>query len=544
MKMRSMLFLLGFLMLSYHAILGQGADGVRWSDMYEDDGHYTLLTETSDGIIALRKYKTRNPDRDRDARLELIRFDNNLNITHAVEVEDLEESSYVDIKTIHSPEGIAHIYYQATKSGLIRISAQLFDVNDLRKIEIVDLATFKIKSDRNQRVSELSDLDIYFPLDIELSQDRSKMVIFYNQEQVGKRRETNYQYTVIDIRNQFNILHSGDFYSDDRSNKYKIIDIDLSNTGALNYLLKSYKDDINTEFINKKPAYAYELHHMVGDSTDYIYDIKTKGKFIDRLALGNSNDASVFVSGYLRERPLGKITSSYFLALDESGNKISESRDKYRPREIEDMQGKKDTELDGEFKIVDLLVSDKVVYVLKQYISLNRTQMNNNMGFRNNGFGNNGFGNNNFGNMNYDWDFEEMVIEGYDKWSGEMIWTVTNPRRQEENQRFVRSFIKGYAQLVGQDLYLFYNESPENVERLRRREKLKRTDIPGDTSEPMIAKVTTNGDITYRSLRGEKRFHIPNTGVLIGKKNIYFIHSRSNFDEYRIGKGNIDILNF
>ena len=124
------------------------------------------------------------------------------------------------------------------------------------------------------------------------------------------------------------------------------------------------------------------------------------------------------------------------------------------------------------------------------------------------------------------------------------LWTVTNPRRQEENQRFIRSFIKGYIQLVDQDLYLFYNESPGNVERVRGREKLKRTDMPGDTSEPMIARVGLNGTIKYRSLRGEKRFHIPNTGVLIGAQTLYLIHSRSNFDEYRIGKGSINILDF
>jgi hypothetical protein len=542
--MRSILLALVLCILIFGEGLGQGKDGFTWSDKYEDDGHYMLLAETEDGVIALRKYDTRIPERDRDARLELIKYDENLQILHSVELKDLEESSYEDITTVYSKEGIAHIYYQTFKSGSVRVSAQLFDLNDLRKIEIVDLANFKIKSNRNQRITELSQLDIYFPLDVELSQDKSKMVLFYNQEQVGKRKETNHQYTVIDIQNQFNIIHQGEFYSDNRSDKYRLTDINVSNTGALNYLLKSYKDDSNREFINKKPAYTYELHHMVGnDSIDYIYDIKPKGEFIDKLVLG-SDDDNVYISGYIRERPMGKITSSYFLALDEIGDKISESREKYRPREIEDMQGKKDTELNENFRVIDLIVGDKVVYVVKQYIRLDRTQLNNNMGFRNNGFGNNGFGNNGFGNLDFDWDFEEVIIEGYSKSTGDMMWVVTNPRRQEENQQFVRSFIRGYIELRDDNLHMFYNESPDNVERIRRREKLKRTDVPGDTTEPMMAKVNSSGEISYRSLRGERRFHVPYSGVLIGAKNFYLIHSRSNFNEYRIGKSSLDILDF
>jgi len=518
--------------------------GMLWSEKFEEDGHYTLLSETENGIVALRKYRTDVPDIDRDARLELIRFDNALEISHAIEIKDLEESSYEDIGTISSPEGIAHIYYQTTKSGRMIVSAQLFDLEDLHKTEIVDLASFKIKSKRNQNITELNEIEVLYPMDIVLSNDKSKLVVFYNQERVGKRKETYYQYRVIDIFNQFRVLHEGDFYSDGRSDKYKISDIDLSNNGELTYLLKRYKENVNTEFINKKPAYAYEVHHMAGDTTDYIYDIKTKGDFIDRLMVSSDNEGNIFIAGYLRKKPFGEITAAYFMGLDRLGYDIAQSKDKYRPREIERMQGKKDTELDDDFEIVDIIASDDIVYVIKQYRRLTSTQINNGLVGRNNGFGNAGFGNNNFGNRNYDWDFEELIVEGYGKTSGEMMWSVTNPRRQDENDRYIRSFISGYNKLIGSDLFLFYNERPDNVERIRKKEKLKWTNMPGDTSEPMIVRINTEGEIKYRSLKGEKRYHVPNTGVLVGNQNLYMIHSKSNFDEFKVGKAAIDILRF
>ena len=537
------IILFAFLFTLQNTLVAQN-DGVTWSEKFNDDGHYTLLAETADGVVALRKYRTDVPDLDRDARLELVRFDKSLDISHAIELKDLEKSSYEDIGTIASPEGIAHIYYQTTKAGMMVVSAQLFDLEDLRKTEIVDLARFKIKSKKKQQLTELNEINVLYPIDIVLSNDKSKLVIFYNQEKVGRKNETYYQYTVIDIVNQFNILHEGNFYSDGRSDKYKIADIDLSNNGELNYLLKRYKENVNTEFINKKPGYAYELHHMVGDSTDYIYDIKTKGDFIDRLMVTSDNDGNVFIAGYIRKKPFGEITAAYFTTLDALGYDVAQSKDKYRSREIEEMQGKKDTELDDDFEIVDIIASEEIVYVIKQYRKLTSTQLNNGMVGRNNGFGNNRFGNNNFGNRNYDWDFEELVVEGFGKITGEMNWAVTNPRRQDENERYVRSFITGYHQLIGNDLFLFYNERPDNVEKLRKKEKLKWTNMPGDTSEPMIARVNSAGEIKYRSLRGEKKYHVPNTGVLVGNQNLYLIHSRSNFDKFMIGKAGKEILNF
>ncbi|MFT6334002.1 MAG: hypothetical protein ACJATI_000734 [Halioglobus sp.] len=542
MQFNKIFFISIFLLIQFNG--SSQSDSFTWSEKFNDDGHYTLLTETDDGVVALRKFSTSYPELDRDARLELIRFDNTLQITHAVELKNLEKSNYEDVGTIASPEGIAHIYYQTTKSGMLVVSAQLFDLEDLHKTEIVDLAQFKIKTKRNQRITELNEIDIYHPLDIVQSGDKSKLVIFYNQDQVGKRKETYYQYMVIDVANQFNILHKGGFYSDGRSDKYKVTDIDLSNNGELTYLLKKYKENIKTEFINRKPAYAYEVHHMVGDTTDYIYDIKTKGKFIDRLMVSSDDEGNVYVAGYLRKKPFGEITSSYFLGIDRLGYAIAESRDKYRPREIEEMQGKKDTELDDDFEIVDVMAGDAVVYVIKQYRRFNTTQQNNNIGLRNSGFGNNRIGNNGFNNLNYDWDFEELVVEGFSKNSGEMMWSVTNPRRQEENQQYVRSFITGYNQLIGSDLYLFYNERADNVERLRKKDKLKWTNMPGDQSEPVIVRVNSEGDIKYRSLKGEKRYHVPKTGVLVGQQNFYLIHSKSNYDKYMIGKTNGTVLDF
>lgn len=515
-------------------------DAVSWSDKYEEEGFYKLLGETEDALFAERKYDSRFNSRSAD--VELIRYDKNMELTHAVEVRDLEKGSYSSMGSINTPEGVAHIYFQTTKSGKQIVSAQIFSHEDLRKTEIVDLTTFKIKTSSNQKVTDMGlglPYSIY-PMDYILSQDKSLLGLIYTQEKVGKSKESYYQYAVFDLFDGFKLLHNGDFYSDDKSNRYTINDIDLSNTGALNYLLKHYVRNSDTEHINRKPAYSFEVHHLTGDSTEYIYDIKKKGIFIDRLKLGSDDDGSVYVAGYLRKQPLGDILSNYVLSLDPEGNKRAEIRDKYRPREIEDMQGKEDDKLNEGFRILDVIVGTDLVYLVKQYVRRNSRNINNNF---NTGAG---FGrrNNNFGNVDYDWDFDEVVIEGVGKRSGEVQWITTNPRRQRDNNVDIRYFITGSYHLLNDNLYLIYNERLDNVERLVERKKLKTTDVPGDTTMPMIAKIDKEGKITYRFVNGEKRYHIPNTGVLIGQNDIYMINQRRDFDEFYLGVSGINLLDF
>lgn len=524
------------------SVAAQMNDAVKWSDKYDEEGYYQLLGETENAVFVERKYNSRLNDRQAD--IELVRYDKNMEFTHAVEVRDLEEGSYSSLGSFDTQEGIAHLYFQTTKKGKQIVSAQIFSHEDLRKVDIVDLTNFKIKTSARQRITDIGlDITSYiYPMDYVLSRDKSKLGIFYTQEKVGKIKETYYQYAVFDLNDGFKMLHKGDFYSDDKSNRYLINDIDLGNNGDLNYLLKHYVKNIGKEHINRKPAYSYEVHHFTGDSTEYIYDIRRKDFYLDRLLLGSDDDGSIYVAGYTRKRPGGDIESNYVLSLDPLGDVKAETKDKYRKKEIKEMQGKEADELNEDFRILDIIVGDDIVYLVKQSIRRNSRNLNN--GFNNGArFGN---GNNNFGNIDYDWDFDEVVVEGVGKETGEVQWVTTNRRRQNDNAQDIRYFISGSYHLFDKSLYLVYNERLENIERLdsRKNKKLKSTDVPGDTTMPIVVRVDNQGKLSYRFLNGEKKYHVPNTGILIGKEAVFIINQRRDFDELFFGVSDLKMLDF
>ena len=518
--------------LSYFSLSGQN-NTILWGGEYDDRGYYSIIGSTGDALFVERKYNTYLNNRDVD--IELLRFDNEMEITHGVELRDLERSSYESIATINSPEGLAHIYYQTTKKGKQVISAQLFEHEALRKTDIIDLTEFKIMSRSDQMVRQDGNYQFDYPLDIILSRDRSKMAIFYDQEKAGKNRKNYYQYCVIDINNGFSILYKGDFFSDERSDKYLMSDRHLSNSGKLTYAIKRYVKKNNTEHINKRPAYDYEIHHMTGDTTEYIYDIKVKKQYLDNLTLGSDDEDNLYIAGYLRKQPWGDIKRSFLLSLDNLGYDRFKVTDEYSRRDVKKIEGKEDNELDDNFKTIDIYPTDDIVYIVRQYRR---------RGSRNNNFNNvGGFGMNRMNTFNdliYFWNYEDVVVEGVGKNTGDILWTAVNPRRHEDDNTYSRYFISGQIELINNNLVLIYNEREENIVRIRRKENLKRTDIPGDRTSITLATIDSNGGINYQVLEDEDHFHLPERGAFYNNKRLYFLNHHKNYKRFVAGMTTLD----
>jgi len=507
----------------------QSENSYFWSDEIRMRAYVEVLAEVEDGYIV--KAINNNRFLGRSEEIELIKYSKDFEEMYAVEVRDLEEFKYTDLETVATSEGILHVYVLTTKSGKQIYSGQLFSYDDLRKMDIVDLSTFNAKTKKAQRLEDLSSLEFLWPHEIRLSQDKSKMLIFNYQEKIGKRKETYYQYSVIDINSSFEILNEGGFYSDQASNKVKIEDLEVSDAGVVNLLLKTFDKNTSREFVNKKPAYDYELHHLTGnDSTDYIYDIKVERDFIDHLKITGDKAGNTFIAGFLREKPFNKIYGAYFLALDEKGNSFSKSRDEYRPRDIKDIIGKEKKELPLEYEMVDVLAGDGVVYVIKQY--LDRDENFNNV----NAAGNM---NRNFGNVNravnYQWFLENVLIECHSSATGELLWSTTNRRRQVNEGEYINEFARGKWFVQGSSLYLVYNERTVNMERMKSKEKLKRTDVPGDNTEVVICEIDGQGKAVYESLPQEKRMYASELGVFPSKDQLIFMISNSGKNRHRIG---------
>jgi len=509
---------------------------IKWGGEYEDRGYYSIIGEAENAFFVERKYNTRFNNRAAD--IELIRFNHIREITHAVEIRDLEKDSYQSIATINSPEGLAHIYYQTTKSGRHIVSAQLFDHASLRKTEIVDLANFKIYNGARENVQEDLDFQLTYPLDIILSRDRSKLAVMYEQERVGKSDLTFYQYIVIDLENRFSIVQQGSFFSENESNKYQVIDRHLSNSGRLTYAIKRYIKNISTEHINRRPAYDYEIHHMSGDSLEYIYDINVKKEYIDRLKIGSDDSDNLYIVGYLREKPFGEIYKTYMFSLDPIGYERYKSIEKLSRRDIEDITGRERDELDENFETLEVIPTDNIVYVIRQYRRRGQTNRNINNGM----FFNNGF--NQFNNTIFHWEYDQVVIDGHGTQTGERMWTTVNPREQEDDNEYSRYFITGQYEIVDNMLVFIYNERQENIIKVRRNEDIKRTDIPGDRTMITMARVSSLGDIRYMAIGEEDDFHLPEKGVFVGDEKVYFFYQHRNMKNFFTGIASKEILEF
>ena len=118
-------YLTFFILVSFSFTVNSQNGVIQWSEEFDDRGYYSILGESEDAFFIERKYNSRFNGREGD--IELLRFDQELELTHAVRLKDIEKSSYVSIATVNSPEGLAHIYYQTTKGGEHFVSAQLFN---------------------------------------------------------------------------------------------------------------------------------------------------------------------------------------------------------------------------------------------------------------------------------------------------------------------------------------------------------------------------------------------------------------------------------
>jgi len=505
---------------------------VQWSDQYDLNG-YKEIVAVKDGDLFIKTWR-RTKVFQTQRIYEITKWTSSKEPVASIEIDNLEESVYYDLGTIPAEEGLLHLYYQRTKNDQYYISGQLYSYNDLSKLDILDLATFDATGRRTQEIVSLSPNEVWQPIDYRLSRDRTKLLVMSREQMVGRDKLTLYQYKVFDLTGRVGSIQEGSFYTDDHSRRYDMTDVDLSNNGDINLLLKRYQDDVDREFIDRKPAYIYEAHHITGDSTEYIYDIQVKKEFIDDLKIGGE-DGEVYIAGYLREKPGRKTHGLFYFALDPLGNVINEERIDYRPREIKEMQGKEKKELNENFRVMDVVVADELTYVIKQYVRENQN-FNQRVGPTGQRFTPN--------NQIYttDYDLEEVIIEAYNRSNGEYQWTAVNKRRQSERENEIQAHNKHTVHLDSDDLFLIYNETPDNLERLRKRDKLKRTAVNNNNTEPTVARITPSGRISYRSVANERRFMINNNSVMVTPSGLHILSNRNNYSRYKVGVADLSIL--
>jgi hypothetical protein len=119
-----------------------------------------------------------------------------------------------------------------------------------------------------------------------------------------------------------------------------------------------------------------------------------------------------------------------------------------------------------------------------------------------------------------------------------------NEREQEDDNTYSRYFITGQIEIMNNNLLLIYNEREENILRIRRKDNLKRTDIPGDKTAITVAMINPMGNLQYKVLSEENYFHLPTNGVLIGMDSIYYFSHHKNYKDFYVGKSSISLFDF
>ena len=89
------------------------------------------------------------------------------------------------------------------------------------------------------------------------------------------------------------------------------------------------------------------------------------------------------------------------------------------------------------------------------------------------------------------------------------------------------------------DSFLYYPS-----QKIRRKDKVIRTDVPGDRTSITLARVNSMGDIQYITMDEEDHFHLPTQGAFIGNNAVYFFNQHKNYKKYTVGKSLKSILDF
>lgn len=507
---------------------GFSQERAQWSKEYERNGHYEILTER-DGMLYLSYSATNTPFYDQGSDMNILKVDaTSLNLVKDISVNNLEDHEYYGIQTVSAEEGLAHIYFHRSKNKQWVVSAQIYDYSNLERAEVVDLAKFDILSNDRNVGPDVFLEESRWPYGFVLSGDKRKMAVYSYQEKVTKGKQTLFQYAVIDLADSLKVLHQDEYLTAKESNHYRVKDMHLSDDGALYYLEKSYVDDRDLEFVNKKPAYIYSIIKLSGDSTDYIYDIAPKGDFIDNLKVGTGQNGQVYAAGYLSEKPFDEKVGMYFLSLDDNGYKVAESRESYSSRAIETIRRKEKDDLNKEYRVVDIMANGGVVYVVKQYRDVDvRRQMVNNFG---------GINRANQWQSTTTFYYENMIIEAMNPVTGDLMWIAVNPRDNSQMIDNLSPFMISTQFFLNENLYIVYNDKIENLERIRSGNKIKGANVPGDKVVPVVGRIDKMGRVDYISLdTEEEKSYVPYGGVFVGNSDLYFVRSR-NFRDMKIGK--------
>lgn len=510
---------------------------VSWGEIEKDAGMLEIVSAYNGEVVVQGIYDELFKQQP---QYFLTKFDTNQVALTSIAVEKLSTKEYFSIGTIDSPKGLAHFYAEiGRRNKSMSINVQYYEHKDLKISKKDQLAKFDIRSKEILHILDGTIPNVRLPITLHLSEDRSKIGLLIKQDKVGKRKITNFQYAVFDVINGFDLLHSGDFDTDNKSKMYSFNKSYLSDKGLFAILLRSYDSKSKRTTINKRPGFKNELHVLRGEGKSYIYDINEKKYFIQDIEFVVDTMDNIYLTGSLRVKSLSKNLGTYLLKLNREGEKTFEFYKKLSSQEITMVDNRSRDYISKKYKTIKILLNDSFIFVVKQYRDLDSYSTYRNNAFRGRYYG---YYNNNYQNTSYYHDFRNVIFEAYSRKTGQKKWFSVLPMNQEEPITKVEEpdFSDGVYKVIDGELHCFYNERSRNINRIHERKSMNNTDLSKNHTLTAMAKIDNTGIIYMTTLDQENRLLLPSNSVFLDSFDLYFLQQTHNYKQYSVGKLIVD----
>lgn len=501
-----------------------------WSPDFKIRG-YERIVGVEDGNMYVQRCLNNHFD-ERNYESELARYDAKGTVTHIIQVENLEKQSYQELSVINTNMGIAVIYLTTDPKSdkYYLISAQLYDHNTLEPGDIVDLMKVRYRRPYKPSIGDYRTNASLIDIDIKADETKSKLAIFYSEERIGKDEYTMIQYGVYDLENSLAEVNKGTIETEKKSNKYTIESFALDQNGNTATLLKEYKDGRGLEFLNKVPGYRYSVYYEGIDSNNYIYDIPIKKYFVDAMMLTLDADGDIYVAGMLRKKPGNNVFGTITGKISQAGELLFMNEDLYRKSEIKKIRRKEKEKLEPSYEILDLRVSNTVLYALYQYDDIRQDRdFNNNPGL---GFSRRNQFRDNFIEYSYK---ENLIVHGFELGTGDRAWTAVSRRKQADFD-FYEYFTLGNIHLTSEGLTMLYNERVNNLLRIDDGKKPNLVRFPDRKTSVIQLNINAAGQLSDEVLSEESYYYIPTEGSYIDGNALYMLKIQNNLRRFNIGK--------
>lgn len=293
--------------------------------------------------------------------------------------------------------------------------------------------------------------------EIHMSNDSSKLGIF-NLSPYSKKEVINYSMTILDIKNDLEVLWSKNFSSKSVNELSDLKKTRVSNLGEAIFLFKNYKDK-RKEMVNRNPNYSYELQYVDKRGENPLrYPIKLESDFISNMQIGFNMNDEIIATGFYSTSGKGQINGSYYLLIDKSTKAVKKESKKefgidFLTDFMKERQAKKAVKREEKgkdngfvnFKLDEIIFRSDggVIQIAEQFYITEHTYTDANGNIR----------------TTIKYHYNTIIVISISP-DGKIEWARKIPKRQSSSSTWYSSYS---SHVVNNNIYFFYIDNPKNL---------------------------------------------------------------------------------